>query len=506
VATAPITDPLSRVTTYLGGRYYQKDSSPVSGALPQSVPERCVLHGLPFGLHGTEVKLWPCWHKARSTCISRIHDGRFRMKPIQTTYTIAGVILPSVAGIYVGAVILCSSSDKLNAPWVPQAIAVVLGLLTLIATHWRSFQIPLPVALYVGWILWAGFTFVVMPSDTGEETLGTLLKVGAICVVFANVGHTPRGILIVASCIVAASVLQVLLSFSHLTSMEMATPAPVSERFSGIGGNANAAGMHLVLGAWMTTLIVSETRHLLVKLALLALVCLMVLAALYTGCRKAMLAVVLSPLMLYPVFKAHLASTSSFRRRLVALTCIAVGIGAAVLVVRSPFGWRITDVLQGRKEASAEERADLARAGWRMWLDAPIVGVGLAQFENHSSHYGGEAVYSHSTIVEVLCCTGLVGFFLYFGSLATLFITLGRVGRRVRGPHDRTVLAFGRAVLLLILFYSVFAVECDSRLYWPLLSLFAGYAWRLRRQSELVTGHISTRWPYHQCLLDARSR
>lgn len=72
----------------------------------------------------------------------------------------------------------------------------------------------------------------------------------------------------------------------------------------------------------------------------------------------------------------------------------------------------IYDRISGiQSDESTKERMALIREAWKIFLDHPVVGVGL----NNCRYYIDiRETYSHSNYLELLSCTGLIGTFLFF--------------------------------------------------------------------------------------------
>ncbi len=71
---------------------------------------------------------------------------------------------------------------------------------------------------------------------------------------------------------------------------------------------------------------------------------------------------------------------------------------------------RLQELVQGITNNTQDyKRITMYIEGWDLFKKYPLFGVG---FYGYAYFFGG---YSHTTIIEVFCCTGLIGFVLYFG-------------------------------------------------------------------------------------------
>ena len=66
------------------------------------------------------------------------------------------------------------------------------------------------------------------------------------------------------------------------------------------------------------------------------------------------------------------------------------------------------------------ERNKLAENAINLFKEYPIFGYGLDAFKSYTVHYGTNALYSHNNYLELLSCTGIIGFSLYYNSILYL--------------------------------------------------------------------------------------
>jgi hypothetical protein len=149
--------------------------------------------------------------------------------------------------------------------------------------------------------------------------------------------------------------------------------------------------------------------------------------------------------------------------------------------------------LGGRHDANAEVSTALRYEAWSMGLKmfehSPIFGVGMRQFTEH--HY----ITAHNSFVLVLAETGLVGMFLFMGTLYMSFKTL-IVGLRELAfvPGSAVVQTWGMA-LLASLAGITFQINTLSFAYHSVLWIFLGLvgAWysAIRHHADL---HVRCGW------------
>jgi len=190
------------------------------------------------------------------------------------------------------------------------------------------------------------------------------------------------------------------------------------ERAEGInsmaGGPNELAGLILALLPFLIALLRS-THSILIRLLLLACGSLGLAAMVLTGARAGMLALII--VGAYYVLRS--------RHQVVGLlACVAL---ALIIWMGMPQAYRhrYLTVKQyasgGKLDASNELRVRIWKAGWRMLLDHPVLGVGAGQFPTaYGTSYVEVAhvawMNPHNLFLQVACELGVVGLivFIYF--------------------------------------------------------------------------------------------
>lgn len=141
--------------------------------------------------------------------------------------------------------------------------------------------------------------------------------------------------------------------------------------------------------------------------------------------------------------------------------------------------------------ADAEQsRFELWRAGYRMVLDKPLLGVGAGRFGEYAQQYGeisgdNRGKNSHNTYLEVLTGTGLIGFVCFLMMIRRL---IQAVAHRPTGVTTPLLDATRRATLIAILSI-LFRAILDAKQYdWSfyILSLFGIVYAVLQRRCEAM--------------------
>jgi O-antigen ligase len=112
-------------------------------------------------------------------------------------------------------------------------------------------------------------------------------------------------------------------------------------------------------------------------------------------------------------------------------------------VAPTSFGQRLLNPGGGDNQAVAA-RETTWRAGWSMFKDHPLVGVGLSRFKTVVLQYedttaGALQVQSlaHNTYIEVAAEQGLLGFIPFMGTLIAAFLMLGKAARMTANIEPR---------------------------------------------------------------------
>lgn len=173
--------------------------------------------------------------------------------------------------------------------------------------------------------------------------------------------------------------------------------------------NVNTLGTYFSLGCWCMLFL--WTFHKKLRFIGIAYLVVMLFAINLTGSRKnfiAMFLIVFAWLFLVK-FRENKKNIAKWL-----LIVIAVAVALYFIITRvlagSTMALRMQELIQNLTSNSQEyKRIVMYRRGWELFKKNPLFGVG---FYGYACYFGG---YSHTTIMEVLSCTGLVGAVLYFG-------------------------------------------------------------------------------------------
>ena len=167
---------------------------------------------------------------------------------------------------------------------------------------------------------------------------------------------------------------------------------------------------------------------------------------------------------------------------------VIAAIAAIIIVAMLPeYGSRITSLMQMRSpglrsaDASIQERTTIYLSGFRIFLDHPVLGVGVGQAPEYLpeySNYNGHSrlrrkMGAHNMYLESLAETGLLGFCILMTIAGVAVTRLWRVRKywQVRNPeyaHTVTGLLLAIAVFLVT---GLFLHLAYARYFWLLLAM-----------------------------------
>ncbi|MDL1894829.1 O-antigen ligase family protein [Anaerolineae bacterium CFX7] len=124
-------------------------------------------------------------------------------------------------------------------------------------------------------------------------------------------------------------------------------------------------------------------------------------------------------------------------------------------------------------------RYGLWQAGFKMWLDHPLMGVGIGQFDNYLPQYGAGLVPTyhynlgaHNLYISMLAETGLVGLLLFGGLIATVLRALFRAVRSL-DTEKRALAQVWLMVLIVILVGGLTKHDQYDKLLWLIFGIGA---------------------------------
>ncbi|MBK9926023.1 MAG: O-antigen ligase family protein [Anaerolineales bacterium] len=384
---------------------------------------------------------------------------------------------------YWGLVFIVASLPLLDIlPSIPFASSVVslLGIVTLGAhllsrtTHReKSFHWSASLVwgcLLVFWIIVSNPSASLLPGTDDRNWAFTFIQLWLLAWLAAQMLDTPskhRTLIWVFS-------IAVLLSAVYaLTQGNIGQSLKLSDRAEGLAGGANSAARYFVVGLVFIVYLRATTKKSVVSFFLLLGLGLVIIATFYTVSRTGLL------LLFSAIGLSAIQRFAKYQIQAV------IGFVMAFLII-----WLFADnilTIIGTISSSIREGTDtvglrynLWRAGWRMWLDHPVHGVGIGQFVERLASYGSDLLEprrlrlgAHNMYVQVLAETGLVGFFLF---LAMLISTIREIWtlRNLSDPSIITLAQTWFIVFVIMLLGGLTKHDHYDKLIWIMVGIGIG--------------------------------
>jgi probable O-glycosylation ligase (exosortase A-associated) len=176
----------------------------------------------------------------------------------------------------------------------------------------------------------------------------------------------------------------------------------------------NLFAIAVIMNVPLLVLWLRETRNNALRYALMAVIGLSGAAALSSWSRGALIALVVTTLVLLWHSK----------RKYVMVPLLIAGVALAMVSLPEPWLERMHDVVAYQQDASAQSRLDVWRVGIQHALAFPVTGVGLDGW-----HYAVVTMDWHNSYVEMMAEHGFIAFGLWCLLLFGTIISLMRLAR-----------------------------------------------------------------------------
>lgn len=322
-----------------------------------------------------------------------------------------------------------------------KALGLAAGIIWLVSVIGRR-RLRQPAGLHKAYFLflvWNGLTFY-WTIDTGVTRGGfiTYTQIFLMLVMLWDLFDTRRAI----ETAMQAYVLGAFITSGSIISNYLAEPSsrfPAHERFNALGFQTDGVALIVAIAApaawYLAVGPPSDSRSLAIRTLNFAYMPIGLLALLSTGTRGATLASIPTAILILWSLQRTRGAT-----RIIALTAVAVAVVSVIeFAPRGPLA-RIGTVgtatqlgddggaLSGRWSIWAESR--------RIFLERPLTGVGLdahrtavAPAISERTIFKNVDKEAHNTYLSVLAETGIVGFLLFAGAIASVLARVRRLSR-----------------------------------------------------------------------------
>lgn len=404
---------------------------------------------------------------------------------IRKTIPIGQYYLPFLVGIQLASVIIFSSWS-LETSWIPQAIALPIILIFGFQTLFhRRLTLYKPIEMYSLWIIWAILTLVIAGafSMITSDSIITLVKLLLITFIYSNIVESRRDLVVIALVVFLGYWIAIALSWDELDTIRDHIQTPeYTQRLYGVAGNPNLLALYTIVMITLVLVLLGTPIKTALKFLLFPFLPALLYILNMVGSRKGFLALPLTILVwFYFLHFARFKSITIQGKISLLILSLFMVVSGWVTIRTSPHFKRFAVLLDfSAKEHSRDERMELFHAGVDMFIHKPVFGVGYDRYRVEVYKYGlPHDVYSHSTVIETLTCTGIIGFALYYCSHLLLLRHAVKLRRQLLNSYDWYALSWIIIMLINILFFSIFCVMTDNRFFWPLTGCMVGYTYKV---------------------------
>ncbi len=139
---------------------------------------------------------------------------------------------------------------------------------------------------------------------------------------------------------------------------------------------------------------------------------------------------------------------------------------------------------------SAYERKKLISFGIRMWLDHPLIGIGLDNFRVVIKDYWpiSNRLYSHNNYIELLSTIGTVGTIVYYSIYYSIFKKITQVSKKSEyfaNNHNIKLIHIFITAMVCLMVLELVTVTYYSKFTWILLMIILGYIDKLSNTKQV---------------------
>lgn len=181
--------------------------------------------------------------------------------------------------------------------------------------------------------------------------------------------------------------------------------------------NANCFGAYLSFNIFILIYLFSIFKNILIKYFMILLIIVSTIALVFTYSRGAQIGFI-SALSMYIILK-----NLKNKKKIIFFFLLSIMICLMIVFAFPQYFARFLNISLSNLSYSELDRLSLWYAGFKLFTDHPIVGIGVNnyQFEYHRYHIASKFIpsltgnhkHSHNIFLNVLASQGLIGFFAY---------------------------------------------------------------------------------------------
>jgi len=223
-----------------------------------------------------------------------------------------------------------------------------------------------------------------------------------------------------------------------------------SIRTGGLSEGANSAGRYFVIGMIFFVYLRTNEKRLILKILSSLGIVITFVGVFYTVSRTAMV-------LLFSAVDLIILLNPRRKLNFPLIVLFMISILAVTLLSDTVFrilGSIIPSISQGTDTIGL--RYQLWEAGFRMWQDHPLTGIGIGRYPLELPYYGTRIpsyylhLVAHSTYVQLLSETGIVGLAIWLGAAATSLVNLWKSSRSPDMEHNALVRVWFIVTLILL--------------------------------------------------------
>lgn len=342
---------------------------------------------------------------------------------------------------------------------------------------------PVEFLIYSMWLLWSLSGYVVSADKSAFlTTFLTVFNVGVMGFTISGITAQRTSMKTNFLGLIIGGLIQIVLSlFSN--EFGQATDPANRMRVTGLVDNSNHYAFILLTAIFALLYFLGRKNSLKGKLMLSILLVIFIFGIILSASRKTLIGVTLLILLwFWMCYKKELLRRPSLLLSLAGITAGFFVMGIYIMS-SSYIGERISrdyiDVSYRTAHIEDRERRfALYEEGLEMLTSNPIFGVGLGNFAIQSA-YGQ---YAHSEYMELLACTGIIGFLMYSSIYVVLWRRLSKLQKVFLNDSISKELSLLKAAILTLLVIALGRPNFISINAWVFISSAIGYAFILERK------------------------
>lgn len=304
-------------------------------------------------------------------------------------------------------------------------------------------------------------------------------------------------------------IISVAIAFLYgLLTQDNAAVVVTRNRIVGTAGDPNQIAVFGAFSILFAGYLFMIEKKTLIKIFLIALITILIIGIIKTQSRQGLLLIVISTIAFLVVSNLHQFKNSDNKKRsiikfilifFISLIIISIilyffkqsdyyyRIQALIVFVKISFG-SSSDNITKMIDYSAYERKKLILYGIRMWLDHPLIGIGLDNFRVVIKEYWpiSNRLYSHNNYIELLSTIGTVGTVLYYGIYFSIIKKINTIINKLDyGNKNLKLMQIFITAMISLMVLDMVTVTYYTKFTWILFMVILGYTDRLSNLNRI---------------------